>query len=62
MMRDMALTWLQKMLHQKQIAYNRAICKPNVSAQEIKGIVDTMAVLEALIEMVEGEANEKTPD
>lgn len=56
-MRDMALKWLQKMLNRKQIAYNRAICKPNVSAQEIKDIVDTMAVLEALIEMVNNYAD-----
>ena len=52
MMAEQALVWLNKQLKQKNIALYNATHKPNRDDTEIGNLLDTIDVIEYLIEMV----------
>ena len=50
---ELALVWLNKQLKQKNIALHNATYKPNRDEEEIGNLLDTIDVIEYLIEIVE---------
>lgn len=53
-MNERALAWLHKQLRKKNIALNIASNKAVRSEKEIGDILDTICIIEHLIELVEG--------